>query len=142
MFHKRPPVFDFSPNPADRVPVHVKFKAAELFINKYGTSLMSVDELAVMDGGKCILQLRGVRPFLSDKYDITSHPNYKYLSDSNKKNAFDIEKYLSRQLKLRLEEEYEAFEVSISDNPQDDEALLEEWTDSTQLQAAGYGGLL
>lgn len=109
---------------------------------KLGKSLMSVDELAVMDGGKCILQLRGVRPFLSDKYDITSHPNYKYLSDSNKKNAFDIEKYLSRQLKLRLEEEYEAFEVSISDNLQDDEALLEEWTDSTQLQAAGYGGLL
>ena len=109
---------------------------------KLGKSLMSVDELAVMDGGKCILQLRGVRPFLSDKYDITSHPNYKYLSDSNKKNAFDIEKYLSHQLKLRLEEEYEAFEVSISDNPQDDEALLEEWTDSTQLQAAGYGGLL
>ena len=109
---------------------------------KLGKSLMSVDELAVMDGGKCILQLRGVRPFLSDKYDITSHPNYKYLSDSNKKNAFDIEKYLSRQLKLRLEEEYEAFEVSISDNPQDDEALLEEWTDTTQLQVAGYGGLL
>ena len=109
---------------------------------KLGKSLMSVDELAVMDGGKCILQLRGVRPFLSDKYDITSHPNYKYLSDSNKKNAFDIEKYLSRQLKLRLEEEYEAFEVSVSDNPQDDEVLLEEWTDSTQLQAAGYGGLL
>ena len=109
---------------------------------KLGKSLMSVDELAVMDGGKCILQLRGVRPFLSDKYDITSHPNYKYLSDSNKKNAFDIEKYLSRQLKLRLEEEYEAFEVSISDNPQDNEALLEEWTDTTQLQAAGYGGLL
>lgn len=109
---------------------------------KLGKSLMSIDELAVMDGGKCILQLRGVRPFLSDKYDITSHPNYKYLSDSNKKNAFDIEKYLSRQLKLRLEEEYEAFEVSISDNSRDDEALLEEWTDSTQLQAAGYGGLL
>ena len=109
---------------------------------KLGKSLLTVDELEVLDGGKCILQLRGVRPFLSDKYDITSHPNYKYLSDSNKKNAFDIEKYLSRQLKLRLEEEYEAFEVSISDNPQDDEALLEEWTDSTQLQAAGYGGLL
>ena len=103
---------------------------------------MSVDELAVMDGEKCILQLRGVRPFLSDKCDITSHPNYKYLSDSNKKNAFDIEKYLSRRLKLRLAEEYEAFEVSVSDNPQDEEALLEEWTDTTQLQAAGYGGLL
>ena len=109
---------------------------------KLGKSLMSIDELAVMDGGKCILQLRGVRPFLSDKYDITSHPNYKYLSDSNKRNAFDIEKYLSRQLKLRLEEEYEAFEISISDNSRDDEALLEEWTDTTQLQAAGYGGLL
>ena len=109
---------------------------------KLGKALMSVDELAVMDGGKCILQLRGVRPFLSDKYDITSHPNYKYLSDSNKRNAFDIEKYLSRQLKLRLEEEYEAFEISISDNSRDDEALLEEWTDTTQLQAAGYGGLL
>ena len=109
---------------------------------KLGKSLMSIDELAVMDGGKCILQLRGVRPFLSDKYDITSHPNYKYLSDSNKRNAFDIEKYLSRQLKLRLEEEYEAFEISISDNSRDDEAILEEWTDTTQLQAAGYGGLL
>ena len=62
--------------------------------------------------------------------------------NSNKRNAFDIEKYLSRQLKLRLEEEYEAFEISISDNSRDDEALLEEWTDTTQLQAAGYGGLL
>ena len=71
---------------------------------KLGKSLMSVDELAVMDGGKCILQLRGVRPFLSDKYDITSHPNYKYLSDSNPRNAFNIEKFLSRRLKLRLEE--------------------------------------
>ena len=121
---------------------HGREVSHSLNYQKLGKSLMSVDELAVMDGGKCILQLRGVRPFLSDKYDITSHPNYKYLSDSNKKNAFDIEKYLSRQLKLRLEEEYEAFEVSISDNPQDDEALLEEWTDSTQLQAAGYGGLL
>ena len=109
---------------------------------KLGKDLMSVDELAVMDGGKCLLQIRGVRPFLSRKYDITKHPNYKYLSDFDEKNAFDIEKYLTRQLKLRLEEEYEAFEVSISDNPQDDEALLEEWTDSTQFQAAGYGGLL
>lgn len=80
---------------------------------KLGKSLMSVDELAVMDGGKCILQLRGVRPFLSDKYDITSHPNYKYLSDSNPRNAFNIEKFLSRRLKLRLEEEYAAFEVSV-----------------------------
>lgn len=64
---------------------------------KLGKELMTQDELAVMDGGKCILQLRGVRPFLSDKYDITKHPNYKYLSDANPKNAFDIEKYMKRQ---------------------------------------------
>ena len=62
---------------------------------------MSQDELAVMDGGKCILQLRGVRPFLSEKFDITKHPNYKYLSDYDKKNAFDIERFLSARLKLR-----------------------------------------
>lgn len=109
---------------------------------KLGKSLMSVDELAVMDGGKCILQLRGVRPFLSDKYDITSHPNYKYLSDSNPRNAFNIEKFLSRRLKLRLEEEYAAFEVSVEEHSDDDEALMEEWTDITKLEAAGYGSLL
>ena len=109
---------------------------------KLGKSLMSVDELAVMDGGKCILQLRGVRPFLSDKYDITSHPNYKYLSDSNPRNAFNIEKFLSRRLKLRLEEDYAAFEVSVEEHSDDDEALMEEWTDITKLEAAGYGGLL
>ena len=103
---------------------------------KLGKSLMSVDELAVMDGGKCILQLRGVRPFLSDKYDITSHPNYKYLSDSNPRNAFNIEKFLSRRLKLRLEEEYAAFEVSVEEHSDDDEALMEEWTDITKLEAA------
>ena len=68
---------------------------------------MSQDELAVLNGGKCILQLRGVRPFLSDKYDITKHPNYKYLSDANPKNAFDIEKFLSTKLKLKPEEEFE-----------------------------------
>ena len=58
---------------------------------KLGKDLASVDELAVLDGGKCILQLRGVRPFLSDKYDITKHPNYRYLSDYDSRNAFDIE---------------------------------------------------
>ena len=66
---------------------------------KLGKELMSMDELAVMDGGKCILQLRGVRPFLSEKYDITKHPQYKYLSDFDKRNTFDIEKYLSTKLK-------------------------------------------
>ena len=78
---------------------------------KLGKELMSVDELAVLDGGKCILQLRGVRPFLSDKYDITKHPNYKYLSDANPKNAFDIEKFLSTKLKLKPEEEFEVFDT-------------------------------
>ena len=105
---------------------------------KLGKSLMSMDELAVMDGGKCILQVRGVRPFLSDKYDITAHPNYKYLSDFNPQNAFHIEKYLHRQLKIRLEEECEAFEVNVGD----DEEPLEDLTDETQQMAAGYGGLL
>ena len=65
---------------------------------KLGKDLMSVDELAVMDGGKCLLQIRGVRPFLSRKYDITKHPNYKYLSDYAPKNAFDIERFLSTRL--------------------------------------------
>ena len=59
---------------------------------------MSTDELAVMDSGKCILQVQGVRPFFSDKFDIARHPQYKYLLDSSKKNAFDIAKYLSRRL--------------------------------------------
>ena len=78
---------------------------------KLGKELMSQDELAVLNGGKCILQLRGVRPFLSDKYDITKHPNYKYLSDANPKNAFDIEKFLSTKLKLKSEEEFEVFDA-------------------------------
>ena len=64
---------------------------------KLGKQLMTEDEIAVMDGGKCILQLRGVRPFFSDKYDITKHPNYKYLSDYDKKNTFDMEKHLRRR---------------------------------------------
>ena len=71
---------------------------------KLGKDLATIDELAVLDGGKCILQLRGVRPFMSNKYDITKHPNYKYLSDANPKNNFDIEKYLSTQLKTKSDE--------------------------------------
>ena len=81
---------------------------------KLGKELMSQDELAVMDGGKCILQLRGVRPFLSDKYDITQHPNYKYLSDADPRNAFDIEKFLSTKLKPKPDEVYDTFEVDVS----------------------------
>ena len=104
---------------------------------KLGKSLMSMDELAVMDGGKCILQLRGVRPFLSDKYDITAHPNYKYLSDYDSRNAFNIERYLSRQLKLRLEEESQVWEIDVGD----DEEPLEDLTDKTQQLAVGYDEL-
>jgi len=74
---------------------------------RLGKELMSVDELAVMDGEKCILQLRGVRPFLSRKYDITRHPNYKYLSDANPKNAFDVGKYLSTRYTPRPDEMYD-----------------------------------
>ncbi len=74
---------------------------------KLGKDLMSKDEISVMDGSKCILQLRGVRPFLSDKYDLTQHPNYKYTSDYDKKNTFDIEKYLNRRMRLKAEDEYE-----------------------------------
>ena len=82
---------------------------------KLGKALMDVDELAVMDGGKCILQLRGVRPFLSDKFDITQHPLYKYLADHDKKNAFDIARFLSVRLKPRPNEVYDVFEVDVSE---------------------------
>ena len=82
---------------------------------KLGKDLATIDELAVLDGGKCILQLRGVRPFMSNKYDITKHPNYKYLSDADPKNNFDIEKYLSTQLKTKPDDVYEVFEVDASD---------------------------
>jgi type IV secretion system protein VirD4 len=82
---------------------------------KLGKELMSMDELAVMDGGKCILQLRGVRPFLSEKYDITKHPQYKYLSDFDKRNTFDIEKYLSTKLKPKPDEVYDVYEIDLTD---------------------------
>ena len=74
---------------------------------KMGHELLSRDELAVLDGGKCILQLRGVRPFLSDKYDLTQHPNYKLTSDYDPKNTFDIEKYLNRKEKINPNDELE-----------------------------------
>ena len=74
---------------------------------------MTQDEIAVMDGGKCILQLRGVRPFLSDKYDITRHPNYKYTADADSKNAFNIEKFLSTRLKLKPDEVCDVYEVDV-----------------------------
>ena len=82
---------------------------------KLGKDLASVDELAVLDGSKCILQLRGVRPFLSNKFDITQHKNYRYLSDANPKNEFDIEKFLSHRLKPKQDETYNVFEVDVSE---------------------------
>ena len=82
---------------------------------KTGKELMSKDEIAVMDGGKCILQVRGVRPFLSDKYDITKHPRYKELSDYDKRLAFDIEKFVSRRLTLKADEEVEVHDIEITE---------------------------
>ena len=78
---------------------------------KRGKELMSRDELAVMNGSKCILQLRGVRPFLSDKYDLTQHPNFKYTADFDKKYTFDIEKYLNRRMKLKKDEVFDVVEA-------------------------------
>ena len=84
---------------------------------KLGKKLMTIDELSVLDGSKCVLQLRGVRPFLSNKYDITKHPNYKYLSDYDKKNEFDVEKFLSTKLKVKPDEEYDVYEITADDQP-------------------------
>ena len=90
---------------------------------KLGKELMSQDELAVMDGGKCILQLRGVRPFLSDKYDITKHPNYKYTSDAKKENAFDIEKYMKckqRRAKIKPDEVFDYYKVDMQNEEKEE----------------------
>ena len=83
---------------------------------KLGKQLMTEDEIAVMDGGKCILQLRGVRPFLSDKYDITKHPNYHLTADADPRNAFDIEQFLSTRLKPKPNEVYQVYEVDANDS--------------------------
>lgn len=78
---------------------------------KLGKDLMTVDELSVLDGVKCILQLRDVRPFLSDKYDLTQPPNYKFTADYDKKNTFDIEQFLNRKLKLKKDDVYEVIDI-------------------------------
>ena len=85
---------------------------------KLGKELASVDELAVLDGSKCILQLRGVRPFMSNKYDITKHPKYKLLSDYDKKNEFDIEKFVSTKLRTKPDDVYDVYEIDVSDEQQ------------------------
>ena len=84
---------------------------------KLGKELMSVDELSVMDGGKCILQLRGVRPFLSNKFDITKHPNYKYLADFDKKHTFDPAKYLRTKLNMKPDDVYTVYEIPADEPP-------------------------
>ena len=90
---------------------------------KLGKELMTQDEIAVMDGGKCILQLRGVRPFFSDKFDITKHPKYKYLSDADPKNAFDMEKHLRRRpAVVKPDEVFDYYEIDAADLPEDTEA--------------------
>ena len=81
---------------------------------------MSEDEIAIMDGGKCILQLRGVRPFFSEKFDITKHPHYKYLADADNKNAFDVDRFLStlrrkRQQVVAQDESFDLYEIDLSD---------------------------
>ena len=89
---------------------------------KTGKELMSRDELAVMDGNKCILKLRGVRPFFSDKFDITRHKRYKELSDFDKRNAFDVESFLKRELKMGRDEQFEVYEIEVdSDKPEEEE---------------------
>ena len=90
---------------------------------KLGKDLATIDELAVLDGGKCILQLRGVRPFLSSKYDITKHPHYKYLSDADPKNAFDVERFIRRKMKVKADTVTDVYEVDAEENG--DELSLE-----------------
>ena len=87
-----------------------------LSYQKLGKELMAQDEIAVMDGGKCILQLRGVRPFFSDKFDITKHPRYKYLSDADKRNVFDVERYMKRRPAIvKPDEPFDMYELNASD---------------------------
>ena len=78
---------------------------------KIGKELMTKDQLAVMDGGKCILQVRGVRPFYSDKYDITKHPNYKYLADYDERNTFNIEQFLSTRLRVKPDTVFDLYDM-------------------------------
>lgn len=87
-------------------------RSNSLNYQKLGRELMSRDELTVMNGQKCILQLRGVRPFLSDKYDLKKHPNYRLTADYDKKNTFALEKYVKRKMRLKPEEEFEVVEVT------------------------------
>ena len=86
-------------------------KSGSLNYQKLGHDLMSIDELSVLDGSQCILQLRGVRPFRSKKYDLTKHPNYRLTAGFDKRNTFDIEKYVRNKLVLKEDEVYDVVEV-------------------------------
>lgn len=109
---------------------------------KLGKELMSIDELATLDGGKCIYQLRGVRPFLSDKYDITKHPWYKYLSDADPRNAFDVAKYLSTELNPKPYELYHTFTVDVEEADENDADWYEDDTDWTGDEPLDLGAVL
>lgn len=98
---------------------------------------MSQDEITVMDGGKCILQLRGVRPFLSDKYDITKHKNYKLLEDHDKRNAFDVEKYLKRKDDVKLKSDMVVQTYKMQINWQ--ELIQENYQLSKHISSFAYG---
>lgn len=88
-----------------------------LSYQKLGKELMTQDELAVMDGGKCIFMLRGVRPFLSEKYDLTKHPNYKYTADADPKNVFDMERYMKKQLRMAIKpaDRFDVYEIDVNE---------------------------
>ena len=109
---------------------------------KLGKELMSIDELATLDGGKCIYQLRGVRPFLSGKYDITKHPWYKYLSDADPRNAFDVAKYLSTELNPKPSDLYHTFTVDVEEADENDEDWYEDDTDWTGDEPLDLGAVL
>jgi type IV secretion system protein VirD4 len=92
-------------------------------LQRLGKELMTIDELTTMDGSKCILQLRGLRPFLSPKYDLKKHPNYKYTAEADKRNSFDISSLINRRMEVKPDEQYTVYEV---DAPGEDTATDED----------------
>jgi len=92
-------------------------------LQRLGKELMTMDELTTMDGSRCILQLRGLRPFFSPKYDLTKHPNYKHTSEADKRNTFDAGKLVNRRMKPNPDEEYTVYEVDVPDTEEDEDIL-------------------
>ncbi len=93
-------------------------------LQRLGKELMTVDELTTMDGSKCILQLRGLRPFLSPKFDLKNHTNYKYTSEADKRNSFDISSLVNRRMEVKPDEQYTVYEVDAPDETGIDEDIL------------------